>query len=68
MNSRYQPKYHWEFLDWADCSVRCGGGTEISQAACVEERAGKVSATLCHNIDKPPPKSRICNEFPCKVK
>ncbi|KAI4459047.1 adamts a disintegrin and metalloprotease with thrombospondin motifs protease [Holotrichia oblita] len=68
MNSKYQPKYHWEFLDWGDCSVRCGGGTEISLAACVEERAGKVSATLCHNIDRPPPRTRICNELPCSIK
>ncbi|GJQ74293.1 hypothetical protein Trydic_g19190 [Trypoxylus dichotomus] len=68
MNSKYQPRYHWEFLDWGDCSARCGGGTEISQAACVEEKAGKVSSTLCHNIDRPPPRSRTCNEFPCAIK
>lgn len=68
-NSKYQPKYHWEHLDWGECSARCGGGgTQISLGSCVEERVGKLSASFCHGIDRRPPKTRICNEFPCPVK
>jgi hypothetical protein len=35
--SGYVPKYHWEFMDWEECSSRCGGGTQESQPKCVEE-------------------------------
>lgn len=66
--SNYQPQYHWEFLEWSDCSVRCGGGVEVAEPECVEEKAGKVTATFCEKIEKPQLEKRKCNEQPCKTK
>ncbi|XP_022900550.2 A disintegrin and metalloproteinase with thrombospondin motifs 6-like [Onthophagus taurus] len=68
LHSNYQPHYHWEFLEWNDCSVRCGGGTQSSEPSCVEEKAGRVSDTFCHNMEKPIAMVRRCNDAPCKVK
>lgn len=66
--STYQPRYHWEFVEWEDCSVRCGGGTQIAQPVCLEEKAGKVTPTYCDQAEKPEPKTRKCHEEPCKTK
>lgn len=67
-NSQYEAHYHWEFVEWEDCSVRCGGGTEISKPECVEEVSGKVSASFCEQNEKPEPKSKMCNQFPCETR
>lgn len=66
--STYQPRYHWEFLEWGECSARCGGGVETADADCVEDRAGKVTPTFCDVNEKPQPKKRKCNEQACKTK
>ncbi|XP_074033446.1 A disintegrin and metalloproteinase with thrombospondin motifs 12 [Leptinotarsa decemlineata] len=64
----YAPHYHWELLDWTDCSAKCGGGTQTSKYECVEDKAGKVSSTFCVGEDKPEPISKQCNENPCRTK
>ncbi|XP_043523345.1 A disintegrin and metalloproteinase with thrombospondin motifs 7-like [Frieseomelitta varia] len=64
----YKPKYLWDFMEWSECSVKCGGGTMISEAACIEEHGGKVSPTFCEGIPRPDPKSRVCNSEPCLAK
>lgn len=64
-NSIYQPRYHWEHAEWGDCTARCGTGTQIEEADCLEELAGKVSKSFCDVNEKPEVKSRKCNEFPC---
>ncbi|NP_001123217.1 ADAM metallopeptidase with thrombospondin type 1 motif-like [Nasonia vitripennis] len=67
-NKSHKPKYSWEYLEWSDCDAKCGGGTKISEASCVEEKAGKVTAEYCNGIKQPPPKSQTCNEAPCSPK
>uniref|UniRef100_A0A1B6CIH1 Peptidase M12B domain-containing protein n=1 Tax=Clastoptera arizonana TaxID=38151 RepID=A0A1B6CIH1_9HEMI len=64
----YSPKYHWEYVKWDKCSVRCGGGTEISKSNCIEERDGRVNDDFCDMKEKPEPKSRLCNMYPCKTR
>ncbi|CAH1113494.1 unnamed protein product [Psylliodes chrysocephalus] len=64
----YAPQYHWELLDWSDCSLKCGGGIETSKYDCVEEKAGKVSSTFCAGEPKPPVQTKPCNENPCMTK
>jgi hypothetical protein len=66
-SSAYEPKYHWEFVDWDDCSRRCGGGTQESQPKCVEERDGAVSNSFCPLDDRPKAMSRPCNQRPCEA-
>lgn len=68
VQASYQPRYHWEFVEWNECSVRCGGGTETSDPECMEEKAGKVSPSFCQASEKPAEKVRTCNEQPCKTK
>ncbi|KAF5307128.1 hypothetical protein FQR65_LT07112 [Abscondita terminalis] len=67
-SQNYPPQYHWEFAEWGECSVRCGGGTETSDPDCIEARAGKVSPTFCQGLEKPHPLVRECNADPCKTK
>lgn len=64
----YQPVYHWEFVEWEDCSVRCGGGIETSEPSCLEAKAGKVGPSFCQGLEKPHPLTEKCNEQPCKTK
>ncbi|XP_069698808.1 A disintegrin and metalloproteinase with thrombospondin motifs 12-like [Periplaneta americana] len=64
----YQPSYHWEFVDWGECSKRCGGGVQQSEPKCLEARDGTVSNSFCSSSDKPTPKSRPCNENPCHAR
>ncbi|XP_056633400.1 A disintegrin and metalloproteinase with thrombospondin motifs 12-like [Diorhabda sublineata] len=64
----YSPHYHWELLEWSDCDVKCGGGTQVSKYDCVEERAGKVSSNFCAGDEKPEISIQKCNEQPCKTK
>ncbi|XP_065156708.1 A disintegrin and metalloproteinase with thrombospondin motifs 12-like isoform X2 [Atheta coriaria] len=66
--SNYQPSYHWEFVDWGECSARCAGGVETSEAKCIEEKSGLVASSFCQATDKPPAKTRKCNEQPCRTK
>ncbi|KAG5879484.1 hypothetical protein JTB14_013989 [Gonioctena quinquepunctata] len=49
----YTPHYHWELLDWTDCTAKCGGGSQEGKYECVENKAGKVSSTFCVGDDKP---------------
>lgn len=28
-NSNHTPTYNWDFIEWSDCDVKCGGGTEV---------------------------------------
>ncbi|KAK9754646.1 ADAM-TS Spacer 1 [Popillia japonica] len=67
-NPDYKPSYHWEIVKWADCTARCGGGSEIGEPSCIEEKMGKVSPKLCQGIEKPPTQTRVCNELPCPIK
>ncbi|XP_031338674.1 A disintegrin and metalloproteinase with thrombospondin motifs 7-like [Photinus pyralis] len=67
-SQNYQPRYHWEFVEFGDCPVRCGGGVLIGEPDCLEETAGKVSPSFCQGLEKPPAITRKCNEQPCKVK
>ncbi|CAG2060899.1 unnamed protein product, partial [Timema podura] len=62
------PKYSWELLDWSECSVLCGGGTQEAVPSCVEEHGGKVSGTYCQNMSKPETRSRVCNKNSCPTK
>ncbi|XP_033312018.1 A disintegrin and metalloproteinase with thrombospondin motifs 12-like [Bombus bifarius] len=64
----YKPKYLWDFMEWSDCSVKCGGGTMISEAACIEEKGGKVSLEFCDGMSRPDPKTRVCNSEACPAK
>ncbi|KAG7204373.1 hypothetical protein KM043_004817 [Ampulex compressa] len=64
----YAPKYIWDFIEWSECGAKCGGGTMISEATCVEEHGGKVSPSFCEGVPRPEPKSRICNQNPCTAK
>jgi hypothetical protein len=63
----YVPTYHWEFVGWNECSMRCGGGTQQSEPKCIEERDGEVSNSFCRLTDKPKALSRPCNQRPCKA-
>ena len=27
--SKSPPKYVWDFVDWSECSAKCGGGTMV---------------------------------------
>jgi len=65
--SSYVPKYHWEFVDWETCDRRCGGGTQVSEPKCIEEKHGAVSRSFCQLPDKPKVQTRPCNEQPCKA-
>lgn len=29
-NSNHTPTYNWDFIEWSDCDVKCGGGTEVA--------------------------------------
>ncbi|CAH1118875.1 unnamed protein product [Phaedon cochleariae] len=64
----YAPHYHWELLDWTECSAKCGGGVQTSKFDCVEQKSGRVSATFCVGEDKPELSTKKCNEKPCKTK
>lgn len=64
----YSPQYHWELLEWSDCTVKCGGGTQSAKYECVEEKAGRVSSSFCVGEDKPESDTKKCNERPCKRK
>lgn len=66
--STYQPQYHWEFVEWGDCSTRCGGGVQTADPDCLEEKAGKVTPSFCDAKAKPESMKRKCNEQPCKTK
>lgn len=63
----YTPRYHWELLEWSQCSVNCGGGIQTSNYQCVEDRVGKVSNNFCNVEEKPEAKTKKCNEKPCKI-
>ncbi|XP_076647153.1 A disintegrin and metalloproteinase with thrombospondin motifs 7 [Halictus rubicundus] len=67
-NPSYTPKYLWDFTEWSNCNVKCGGGTMISEPTCIEQNAGKVTPNFCGGITKPEPKSRVCNPHPCPAK
>lgn len=62
------PKYHWEQVNWEECSVRCGGGEQAAKFSCVEEKAGKVSDSFCESLPSPEKKSRVCNQQKCRTK
>ncbi|XP_012140614.1 A disintegrin and metalloproteinase with thrombospondin motifs 7 isoform X2 [Megachile rotundata] len=64
----YTPKYIWDFTEWSECTAKCGGGTMVSEPACIEENSGKVTPSFCKDIPRPDPKSRICNAEPCPAK
>ncbi|CAK9809490.1 A disintegrin and metalloproteinase with thrombospondin motifs 7 [Anthophora quadrimaculata] len=64
----YTPNYIWDFTEWSECNAKCGGGTMLSEASCIEEHAGKVSPNFCDGKPRPEPKSRICNGQPCPAK
>ncbi|XP_015115560.1 uncharacterized protein LOC107040132 [Diachasma alloeum] len=66
--SNYVPKYLWDFTEWSQCDAKCGGGTMISEASCIEQQNGMVSASFCEKLPKPEPKTRVCNEDPCPAK
>lgn len=68
MDVSYTPKYHWEQIDWDDCSAKCGGGFQTAKVTCVEEKAGKVSSSFCENAEKPEALTKKCNENACKTK
>ncbi|XP_046591937.1 A disintegrin and metalloproteinase with thrombospondin motifs 7-like [Neodiprion lecontei] len=63
-----KPQYQWDFLDWEPCSAKCGGGTQLAQASCIEQQSGRVSNSFCKDIKRPEPKSRTCNTQSCKAK
>nr|CAH7718635.1 unnamed protein product [Callosobruchus chinensis] len=64
----YTPHYHWELLEWTDCSAKCGGGEQTSKYDCVEDKAGKVSDSYCTGEEKPEATTKRCNEQPCAIK
>jgi hypothetical protein len=67
-SSSYKPKFSWQLIEWSPCSVFCGGGTQFSEASCIEERGGKVSKKHCKQIPKPDVITKVCNQQPCKIK
>ncbi|CAH1985625.1 unnamed protein product [Acanthoscelides obtectus] len=64
----YTPHYHWELLEFTDCSAKCGGGQQTSKYDCVEDKAGKVSDSYCTGEEKPEPTTKRCNEQACEIK
>lgn len=64
----YNPQYHWELLDWDECTAKCDGGTQSALYECVEDKAGKVSASFCAGDEKPQISTKKCNEQPCQTK
>ncbi|XP_063991205.1 A disintegrin and metalloproteinase with thrombospondin motifs 12-like [Diachasmimorpha longicaudata] len=66
--ANYVPKYLWDFTEWSQCDAKCGGGTMISEPSCIEQQNGIVSASFCEKLQKPEPKTRVCNEDPCPAK
>ncbi|KAK0181581.1 hypothetical protein PV327_003854 [Microctonus hyperodae] len=64
----YKPDYIWDFVQWSECDVNCGGGTMISLPNCIEKKNGIVSESFCKNLPRPPPKTQICNDYPCASK
>ncbi|KAI4488512.1 hypothetical protein M0802_011552 [Mischocyttarus mexicanus] len=67
-NVSHTPKYMWDFVEWSECNARCGGGSMVSEATCVEENSGKVSPSFCNSIPQPEPKSQVCGQDPCEAK
>lgn len=67
-SSGYKLKFGWQLTEWSPCSVFCGGGTQLSEPTCIEERGGKVSKKYCKQIPKPEPGTQLCNEQACKTK
>ncbi|XP_061932556.1 A disintegrin and metalloproteinase with thrombospondin motifs 12-like isoform X2 [Apis cerana] len=67
-DTTYKPKYLWDFTEWSECSVRCAGGTMISQPTCIEQYGGKVVSSFCNGIPRPEPKTRVCNTHVCPAK
>ncbi|CAH0553697.1 unnamed protein product [Brassicogethes aeneus] len=61
----YKPKYHWELLEWSDCSQKCGSGIQTAKYDCVEEKSGKVSPSFCKDTPTPQAEPKKCNERPC---
>ncbi|KAI4479568.1 hypothetical protein M0804_010965 [Polistes exclamans] len=67
-NVSHAPKYMWDFVEWSECNAKCGGGSMVSEATCVEESSGKVSPSFCSGIPQPDAKSQVCNKEPCVAK
>ncbi|XP_078052164.1 A disintegrin and metalloproteinase with thrombospondin motifs 12 [Augochlora pura] len=67
-NPGYTPKYLWDFTEWSICDAKCGGGTMISEATCIEQNSGKVTPNFCESTPRPEPKSRLCNVEACPAR
>ncbi|XP_076380683.1 A disintegrin and metalloproteinase with thrombospondin motifs 7 [Megalopta genalis] len=67
-NPGYTPKYLWDFTEWSSCDAKCGGGTMISEATCIEQNSGKVTPNFCESIPRPETKSRLCNVEACPAR
>ncbi|KAK9754578.1 Thrombospondin type 1 domain [Popillia japonica] len=61
-------EYRWDHIDFSPCSHLCGGGTQVAEPTCVEASQGRLSPELCHNLPRPHPVTRVCNEKPCQTR
>ncbi|XP_063220579.1 A disintegrin and metalloproteinase with thrombospondin motifs 6-like [Bacillus rossius redtenbacheri] len=61
-------KYSWELLQWNDCSVNCGGGSQEVAPSCVAESHGKVDDRFCEGLTKPESVRRVCNQRECQAR
>ncbi|KAF5299313.1 hypothetical protein FQA39_LY02486 [Lamprigera yunnana] len=63
--SKRQPVFDWDYLDWGKCSAICGPGTEEAIPRCREKVAGFVDERYCKNQSQPKELVRPCEVAPC---
>ncbi|GAB6031210.1 hypothetical protein CHUAL_009029 [Chamberlinius hualienensis] len=60
------PTYYWEETTLSNCTVTCGGGTQISKPVCKNKATGRtVDERLCDVTTRPAPATRKCNVDKC---
>ncbi|KAK3707207.1 hypothetical protein QZH41_019560 [Actinostola sp. cb2023] len=64
-----EPVVHvWKSIGWLNCTKPCGGGIEHRILECRRKKDSRqVKQKYCFGITQPKPKSRSCNDEPCKI-
>ncbi|XP_053405061.1 A disintegrin and metalloproteinase with thrombospondin motifs 7-like [Mercenaria mercenaria] len=63
-----KPEFHWHHQPWTHCTSSCGGGSQRSEAVCIELEAGIVDDKYCDASAKPDDIQRVCNEHLCPAR
>ncbi|XP_014671991.1 PREDICTED: A disintegrin and metalloproteinase with thrombospondin motifs 20-like [Priapulus caudatus] len=57
---------HWQYTDWSQCSVSCGGGERYRSAICVDGEGQTTADSYCNRKELPLTVER-CNQGVCPV-